>query len=164
LAAVWTLAALIGASRSEAQDLSVSSAFEAAGDEVYVIFVQPSVAFGPDVGWRPDLRVGAYHVWTSGDDGWGITPAAGLSYRTEAGMIGASVGWAIRDDENDIDVFGGSDNGLHTGLHTEYWGDGTWGRLRVERRARGAADGGGRGGWIDRAGRRAGVAIRDRRR
>src|SRR5687767_8729339 len=73
-AAVWTLAALVGATRSEAQDLSLSSAFEAAGDEVYVVFVQPSVAFGPEVGWRPDLRLGAYHVWTSGDDGWGITP------------------------------------------------------------------------------------------
>jgi hypothetical protein len=156
--AAWTLAALAGASRAEGQDLSVSSAFEAAGDEVYVVFVQPSVAFGPEVGWGPDLRVGAYRVWTSGNDGWGITPAVGLTYRTEAGLIGGSVGWAIRDDENGIAVFGGADNGLHTGLHTEYWGDGTWGlqgianynwggdflwsRARVTRRIAGGGGGG----------------------
>ena len=42
-------------------------------------------------------------------------------------MIRGTLGWAIRDDENGIDVFGGSDNGVHTGLHAEYWGDGTWG-------------------------------------
>ena len=87
LTAAGMAVALVGTKPLAAQDLSVSSAFEAAGDEVYVVFVQPTIGFGPEEGWRPDVGVGAYHVWTAGEDTWGITPAVGLGYRTAAGMI-----------------------------------------------------------------------------
>ena len=130
LGRVVALVALAAASvprSASGQDLSWALAAEAAGDDVYVLYGQPSLSFGPEVGWSPDIGISAYHVWTSGADGWGITPQVGLKYRTDGGFIGGSVGWAIRDDVEGIDVFGGSDNGLHTSLHTEYWGSGTWG-------------------------------------
>jgi hypothetical protein len=117
-----------GSREAAAQDLSWSSAVEAAGDEVYVVFTQPTLRFGPQEGLRPSLSLGAYHVWTPGEDTWGLTPAAGLGYHTGGGMIAGTVGWAIRDadDAGESDFFGGSDNGLHTGVHTEFWGDGSW--------------------------------------
>jgi hypothetical protein len=126
-----TLAALVLAAVPtvvSAQDLSWSSAAEAAGDEVYVVFTEPSLLFGSGMGVRPLISVGAHYVVISdGDNSWGLTPAAGLRYQTDGGFIQGKVGWAIRPDEGGFDVFGGDESGLHTALHTEFYGDGTWG-------------------------------------
>ena len=128
-ATVAAAALMIGGARAaSAQDLSWASAFEADGNEVYVVFTQPSLTFGTGT-VRPSIMLGAYHVWTPGEDTWGLTPAAGLGYYTSGGLIKGTLGWAVRDDDNgnEVDVFGGSNNGLHTGIQTEFWGDGEWG-------------------------------------
>lgn len=110
-----------------AQDLSWAFGAEAGGDEVYVLFGQPSLAFGTVPGLRPILSLGAHYVILDGGNSWGLTPTAGLRYQTSGGMIQGNVGWAIRGNERSFDVFGGSKSGLHTGVHTEFWGDGSWG-------------------------------------
>jgi hypothetical protein len=112
-----------------AQDLSFSAAAEAGGDEVHVLFAQPQLSFGPDRGLRPFLSLGAHYVIVDqGDNSWGVTPAGGLKYQTSGGMISGSLGWAIADDDvnNGFDVFAGGESGLHTGVHTEFWGSGAW--------------------------------------
>ena len=128
VAAVLTAAGFItGAARVDAQDLSWSSAVEIGGDEVYVLFTEPSLLFGPEEGLRPLVSLGAYYIILDGENSWGLTPAAGLRWQTDGGFISGKVGWAIRPDEAGADVFGGGDSGLHTSGHVEYWGDGTWG-------------------------------------
>jgi hypothetical protein len=121
------LALALGARSASAQDFTWSSAAEAAGDEVYVLFTEPGVLFGPATGVRQMLSVGAHYVVGEGENSWGITPAAGLRYQTSGGFIGGKVGWAIRPEEGGFDVFGGNESGLYTGAHTEFYGDGSWG-------------------------------------
>lgn len=129
---VGLVAGMLPAFDVAAQDLSWSFAGEAAGDKTYVVFGQPTLLFGPSTGWRPFVHVGGHVVWTDSPTGtknaWGITPAAGLRWQDSGGFLEGSVGWAIASEDVDrgFDVFGGGKSGLHTGVHTEYWGSGNW--------------------------------------
>jgi hypothetical protein len=126
LAAVLAVSGM--ARGAAAQDLSWSSAAEAGGDKVYVLFTEPTVLFGPEQGVRPLISVGAHYVVIDqGDNSWGLTPAGGLRWQTSGGFLEGKVGWAIRDEEGGFDVFGGDKSGLYTGAHTEFYGDGSWG-------------------------------------
>src|SRR6185295_13992742 len=96
--------------------------------KVYVLFTEPSLIFGTSPGLRPLISVGAHYVIVDvGENSWGVTPSAGLRYQNSGGFIQGNVGWAIRPDNGGFDVFGGSDSGLHTALHTEFYGDGAFG-------------------------------------
>ena len=111
-----------------AQDLQWSATAEAGGDEVYLLFAEPTLLFGPETGLRPFVRVGAhYTIVSDGENSWGLTPAGGLRWQTTGGFIGGSVGAEIAGDDDSFDPFGGGDTGLHTGIHAEFWGDGSWG-------------------------------------
>jgi hypothetical protein len=129
VAAVAALAAacFAGAQPARAQDLSFAAAAEAAGDEVYVVFGEPTLLFGPAMGLRPLVRAGAYYVIAPGENSMGVTPAAGLRYMTTGGFIQGAVGWNFAGNENGFDPIGGGANGLHTSVQTEFWGDGDWG-------------------------------------
>ena len=123
-AALFAAASAYAAGEVAAQDVSLSSAVEAGGDEVYLIFSELSAVAGGE-GWRPVGSLAAYMVFTEGDDSWGVTPAVGLRYRAPGGFLQGKVGWAFRD-EGGTPFFGGDDSGVHTSAHAEYWGDGTW--------------------------------------
>jgi hypothetical protein len=121
------LAAVALPASVSAQHLSWTSSAQADGDEVYVLFTEPTLLFGPDMGVRPFVKAGAYYVMVDvGDDSWGLTPAAGLRWQTDGGFIAGELGWALRDDGG-VRVFGGDESGVHTMLQTEYYGDGSWG-------------------------------------
>jgi hypothetical protein len=157
-AAFVAAAAVAGAaSTAGAQqfDLTFSGSGETAGDEVHVLFSELGL-IGAGLGLRPVASLGGFLVFSDGSSSWGVTPAAGLRYRTSAGFLQGKIGWAFRDSDA-TPFFGGRDNGLHTSAHAEFWGsaynaqgivaynwggDYLWSRARVGRRL-GTLSGGG---------------------
>ena len=114
-----------------AQSLSWAFSGEAAGDKTYVLFGQPTLVFGPKVGWRPLLELGGHVVWS--DDGlgnkqsaWGITPEAGLRWQDTGGFIEGDAGYDFSGKDDHFAPFGGGKSGVVTGLHVEYYGTGAW--------------------------------------
>lgn len=126
LAATMAAAAIAAAPGASQAQISWSSAGEVGGDDVNLIYT----SLGWDPGWegiRPTLGLSAYRVGTEGGDIYSFGPSVGLEYRADGGSIEADVGYSFKDSDASSPFFGGSDDGVTTGLHGEYWGDGTWG-------------------------------------
>ena len=121
---VGMVAALAFVVPLKAQSVALNAAAEAGGDEVHLLF-SVLARVGEGTGWRPVGTIGGYLVLTEGENSWGLTPAAGLRYATDGGFLQGQVGWALRDEEGSP-FFGGDESGLHTALHAEFWGEGTW--------------------------------------
>jgi hypothetical protein len=118
---------VLTSSAAMAQSITFAGAAEAGGDDLYLLFGELGVVAG-GVGLRPVASVGAYGVFTSdnvsGNNAWGVTPAAGLRFVGDGGFVEGKVGWAFRKKSNTIGFFGGADDGFYSALQTEYWGDG----------------------------------------
>lgn len=112
-----------GAARAQ---ITWTAAGEVGGDDVNLLFT--SLGWNP--GWegiRPTLGLSAYRVGTPGGDIYSVGPSVGLEYRASEGSLEVDVGYSFKDADAATPFFGGGEDGATTGLHGEYWGDGTWG-------------------------------------
>lgn len=123
LVAVGALVVAPGAAQAQ---ITWSSAGEVGGDDVNLIFT--SLGWTPGwMGIRPTLGVSAYRVGTEGGDIYSFGPSVGLEYRASGGSLEVDVGYSFKNSDASSPFFGGSEDGATTGVHAEYWGDGTWG-------------------------------------
>ncbi len=82
-----------GTSDAAAQDLSLSSALDAAGDGIYMVFTEPAVRFGRESGLQPVVSLGAYVARVDGDNSVGFAPAVAVRYGRPWGSIMGKLGW-----------------------------------------------------------------------
>ena len=94
---VATVIAAVGlgalASDAAAQDLSWSSALDAAGDRMYMAFTEPAVRFGRDGRLQPVISLGAYFARVDGNNDVGLAPAVAVRYGGSWGSIQGRIGW-----------------------------------------------------------------------
>lgn len=105
----------------QAQELLVNTSTEAGADRLGLLRSELSLARA-GMGLRPVASVEGYILLGDGVAVWGATPTVSLWYRTDSGFIQGKLGWAFRD-EVAVAYYGGSENGLHSGVHAEFWGD-----------------------------------------
>lgn len=128
-AALALTAFLLVSAPVSAQRVSLSSGFEHGGDDLNLLYSQ--ISFTRDgIGWMPVGAVSAY--WLSpgpdSDDVWSFKPSVGMRYRTGEGYFQGSVGYSFKTNDDVVgpNFFDVSGSGVTTGVHGEYWGDGTW--------------------------------------
>ena len=135
--AAFGVAVLLGGSSAPAAGQFLSGdwgptwvgAAETSGDEVTTLLLGASLS-PSGTGLKPIVGLQGMYFMLNDNNGWSITPSAGVVYRATSGAIQGRVGYAFTD-ETDFIPFGtpdaGDDPGVSLSTQADYWDGGAYG-------------------------------------